>query len=85
MRGIFYLAILVIGVMVGVMRLQRAETRLATGDDDVDPQKHWQCPNCGETVPLSFKRCWNCTDNEQVDKNDPENESSSNIQRPKTR
>jgi len=24
----------------------------------------WCCPQCGETVPGNFEKCWNCTQNE---------------------
>jgi hypothetical protein len=24
------------------------------------PHRHWQCPDCGETVDGPFEECWNC-------------------------
>ena len=25
-----------------------------------EPQAEWSCPQCGESVPVTFDACWNC-------------------------
>jgi hypothetical protein len=60
MRKFSYLAILIIGILIGLMRLRKQELAAKAEHDESQTNDHWDCPQCHETVPQNFEKCWNC-------------------------
>ena len=56
MRSFSYLAIMIIGIIIGLLRLRKQELESVAEDGD----GQWCCPHCDEAVPQNFEKCWNC-------------------------
>ncbi len=67
-RSLGYLAILVLGIVIALMRLKNRGADDLQVDDSL-PKDHWRCPLCEEAVPCNFVKCWNCGGLHKQDRN----------------
>ncbi len=55
-RGLGYLAVLVVGLFIVYLRYRNRDAH----SGDAADANEWGCLRCGEPVPNTFRKCWNC-------------------------
>lgn len=57
-----YLFILAVAVAIWWIRRQANKAAGGSGaaDETAEDKAAWSCPQCGESVPTTFDKCWKC-------------------------